>query len=221
MRFLTKFRYLCVTTAKIKLFAMKRALLLLIFFSVTLSTLCEAAPQKRARRPRGRDYRFQTWSLDERGDSIPHIYSYPIYVYSKGIDTRKWRRLVAAVKAVYPVAQLAREKMAEMEAELAQLPTKKAQKEYIKGIYDEIKAEYTPILKKMTRTQGRVLLKLIDRETDHTAYEILREFRGSFIAGFWQTIGKVFGHDLKDDYDKTGEDRMIEQIVVYYEAGLI
>lgn len=201
---------------------MKRTLRLLLFLIVALVTLSEAAAQTRIyRSKRNRGYWFQNWQIDERGDSIPHIYALPVYIYSKGIDTRKWRRLIAAVKTVYPLAQTAREKMQDMEDELSRLKTKQEQKEYIKGIYNEIKAEYTPVLKRMTRTQGRVLLKLIDRETEYTAYEILKEFRGGFVAGFWQTVGKVFGHDLKDDYDKDGEDRMIEQIVIYYEAGLI
>ena len=108
-----------------------------------------------------------------------------------------------------------------MEEELCRLPTKKAQKEYIKQIYHEIKDEYTPVLKHMTRTQGRVLLKLIDRETEYTAYEVLKEFRGGFVAGFWQGVSKIFGQNLKSEYDREGEDRMIEQIVIYYEAGLL
>ena len=119
------------------------------------------------------------------------------------------------------IAQIAKAKMATMEEELCRLPTKKAQKEYIKQIYHEIKDEYTPVLKHMTRTQGRVLLKLIDRETEYTAYEVLKEFRGGFVAGFWQGVSKIFGQNLKSEYDKEGEDRMIEQIVIYYEAGLL
>ena len=129
--------------------------------------------------------------------------------------------MVDAVKKVYPIAQIAKAKMATMEEELCRLPTKKAQKEYIKQIYHEIKDEYTPVLKHMTRTQGRVLLKLIDRETEYTAYEVLKEFRGGFVAGFWQGVSKIFGQNLKSEYDREGEDRMIEQIVIYYEAGLL
>ncbi len=200
---------------------MKRMLSYTLFLLFALLTIGEVSGQRRPKRSRDRGYWHQEWGIDERGDSIPHIYVKPVYVYAQGIDTRKWRKLVAAVKAVYPIAQLAREKMQEMEDELSRLETKREQKEYIAGLYEEIKAEYTPILKKMTRTQGRVLLKLIDRETEYTAYEILKEFRGGFVASFWQTVGKLFGHDLKDDYDKMGEDRMIEQIVVYYEAGLL
>jgi len=101
------------------------------------------------------------------------------------------------------------------------LPTKKAQKEYIRQVYHQIKDEYTPVLKHMTRTQGKVLLKLIDRETEYTAYEVLKEFRGGFVAGFWQGVSRIFGQNLKSQYDKDNEDKMIEQIVIYYEAGLL
>ena len=90
----------------------------------------------------------------------------------------------------------------------------------LKGIAAAIKKEYTPVLKHMTRTQGRVLLKLIDRETKYTAYEILREFRGGFVAGFWQSVSRIFGQNLKSEYDREGDDKVLEQIVLYYEAGL-
>lgn len=192
---------------------MKKRLLILL----TLLLAVEYAP---AQRP-DRGYWHKEWGRDENGDSIAVVHMLPIYVFNRGIDRRRWYKLVQAVKKVYPVAQTARRRMAEMEDELRRLPTKKAQKAYIKTVYDQIKKEYTPVLKHMTRTQGRVLLKLIDRETDYTAYEILREFRGGFVAGFWQTVSRIFGQDLKSEYNKDGEDRMIEQIVLYYEAGLL
>ena len=168
----------------------------------------------------GRGFWHQEWTT-EKGDSIPLVHILPVYVFSRPVDLRRYRRLVDAVKKVYPIAKTARAKMAAMEAELSRLPTKKAQKEYIRQVYHQIKDEYTPVLKHMTRTQGRVLLKLIDRETEYTAYEVLREFRGGFVAGFWQGVSKIFGQNLKSEYDKEGEDQMIEQIVIYYEAGLI
>lgn len=171
-----------------------------------------------AQAQQGHGYWHQEWTV-EKGDSIPMIHSLPVYVFSRPVDLRRYRRLVDAVKKVYPIAQIAKARMAEMEEELCRLPTKKAQKAYIKQVYDEIKEEYTPVLKHMTRTQGRVLLKLIDRETEYTAYEVLKEFRGGFVAGFWQGVSRIFGQNLKSEYDKEGEDRMIEQIVVYYEAG--
>lgn len=191
---------------------MKKWLILLaVLFTAALS---EAQAQG------GRGFWHQEWAV-EKGDSIPLVHVLPVYVFSRPVDLRRYRRLVDAVKKVYPIAKIARAKMATMEEELTRLPTKKAQKEYIKQVYHEIKDEYTPVLKRMTRTQGRVLLKLIDRETEYTAYEVLKEFRGGFVAGFWQGISKIFGQDLKSQYDKDGEDKMIEQIVIYYEAGLL
>lgn len=168
----------------------------------------------------GRGFWHQEWAV-EKGDSVPLVHILPVYVFSRPVDLRRYRKLVDAVKKVYPVAKVAKARMAEMEAELTRLPTKKAQREYIKQVYHQIKDEYTPVLKHMTRTQGRVLLKLIDRETEYTAYEVLKEFRGGFVAGFWQGVSRIFGQNLKSEYDKDNEDRMIEQIVIYYEAGLL
>ena len=168
----------------------------------------------------GRGFLRQEWIV-ERGDSIPLVHILPVCVFDRLADLRRYQKLVRTVKRVYPVARAARAKMAEMEDELLRLPDRKAQKAYIREVYRQIKEEYTPVAKHMTRTEGRVLLKLIDRETDYTAYEVLREFRGGFVAGFWQGVSRIFGQNLKSEYDKEGEDRIIEQIVVYYEAGLL
>lgn len=189
-----------------------------VAYCLLLMLALVALPEARAQG--GRGYWHQEWAV-EKGDSIPLVHVLPVYVFSRPVDMRRYRRLVDAVKKVYPIAKIAKAKMAHMEEELCRLPTKKAQKAYIKGIYHEIKDEYTPVLKRMTRTQGKVLLKLIDRETEYTAYEVLREFRGGFVAGFWQGISKIFGQNLKSEYDGDGEDKIIEQIIIYYEAGLL
>ena len=190
---------------------MKKWLLLLI-------TLAAALPGAQAQG--GRGFWHQEWCV-EKGDSVPLVHILPVYVFSRPVDLRRYRKLVDAVKKVYPIARIATAKMAAMEEELCRLPTKKAQKAYIRQVYNQIKEEYTPVLKHMTRTQGKVLLKLIDRETEYTAYEVLKEFRGGFVAGFWQGVSRIFGQNLKSEYDKQNEDRMIEQIVIYYEAGLL
>ena len=190
---------------------MKKWLLLLI-------TLAAALPGAQAQG--GRGFWHQEWCV-EKGDSVPLVHILPVYVFSRPVDLRRYRKLVDAVKKVYPIARIAKAKMAAMEEELCRLPPKKAQKAYIRQVYNQIKEEYTPVLKHMTRTQGKVLLKLIDRETEYTAYEVLKEFRGGFVAGFWQGVSRIFGQNLKSEYDKQNEDRMIEQIVIYYEAGLL
>lgn len=176
------------------------------------------AQQRVAKRPRGA--RRSGWAI-MGSDSTLQVDILPVYVFNRPADLRKYRRLVDAVKKVYPLAQIAKGKLYEMEQQLLTIRGKKRQRAYIKHCYNQILEEYTPVAKRMTRTQGRVLVKLIDRETEYTAYEVIREFRGGFVASFWQGVGKLFGHDLKSQYNKEDEDRVLEQIVLYYEAGLL
>ncbi|MBR4053163.1 MAG: DUF4294 domain-containing protein [Alistipes sp.] len=179
----------------------------------------DAMAQRRSTPSPTRGVRRSGWAVMGQ-DSTLQVDILPVYVFNKKADLRRYRRLVDAVKKVYPLAQIAKQKMHDMEGELLTL-SKKEQRKYIKQCYKQILDEYTPIAKRMTRTQGRVLVKLIDRETDYTAYEVIREFRGGFVASFWQGIGRIFGHNLKSEYDKENEDRVLEQIVLYYEAGLL
>lgn len=195
------------------------ASLILLFFYLGVSIFSTSARVSRSQM-RTKGYWHQEW-VEEDGEKIAMIHVLPVRCFARGLDARRYWRLVQAVKKVYPVAKLAREKMSDMEGELAKLETKKEQKAYIKDIYNELLEEYTPVLKKMTRTQGRVLVRLIDRETEYTAYEVLHEFRGAFVATFWQGIGRLFGQDLKSEYGSSKEDQIIEQIIIYYEAGLI
>lgn len=179
----------------------------------------DAMAQRRSTPSPTRGVRRSGWAVMGQ-DSTLQVDILPVYVFNKKADLRRYRRLVDAVKKVYPLAQIAKQKMHDMEGELLTL-SKKEQRKYIKQCYKQILDEYTPVAKRMTRTQGRVLVKLIDRETDYTAYEVIREFRGGFVASFWQGIGRIFGHNLKSEYDKENEDRVLEQIVLYYEAGLL
>ncbi|MDO4758387.1 MAG: DUF4294 domain-containing protein [Rikenellaceae bacterium] len=192
-----------------------------IFILATMvAFLGEAAAQQSAPQRRPRGVKRSGWAIMGE-DSTLQVDMFPVYVFERPADLRRYRRLVDAVRKVYPLAQIAKHKMYEMEEQLLTIQSKKRQRAYIKHCYKQILDEYTPVAKRMTRTQGRVLVKLIDRETEYTAYEVIREFRGGFVAGFWQGVGKLFGHDLKSQYDKEDEDRVLEQIVLYYEAGLL
>jgi hypothetical protein len=106
-------------------------------------------------------------------------------------------------------------------ARLASLKTEKEQRQYIKQVEQEIVDEYEDDLKKLTITQGRILLKLIDRETGETSYELLKELKGSFNAFFWQTLARIFGHNLKSEFDPEGEDKLLDEIMSLIEAGAI
>jgi len=104
---------------------------------------------------------------------------------------------------------------------LDSLKTNRAQREYLKQVEKDILAQYEEELKNLTITQGRILIKLIDRETRNTSYEVVKELRGSFQAAFWQTVARLFGSNLKVQYDPQGEDRMIEEIMGMIEKGVL
>ena len=169
---------------------------------------------------RERSYWYQEWVI-ENGDSVAVFHLTPVRKYARKPDMRRYARLVRAVKRVYPIAEEARVLMRTMESELLALPNKKQQKMYIKGIEKRLVREYTPVLKKMTIYDGSVLLKLIDRQVDDTAFDIIKEFRGGFEAGLWQALAKMFGNNLKTDYDPDNDDMLLEQIVNLYEKGLL
>ncbi len=192
---------------------MKQRLLLLIVLLFYL--LPGASAQKH-----GKGYYNQRIEI-QGGDTIPVIDMWPVYVFKRPADMRRYARLIYNVKKVYPIAIAAREKLRETEEHLLSLKSKRAQQEYIKQVEKELKAEYTPVLKRMTFSQGKILIKLIDRETDRTSYELVKQLRGNFSAFFWQGVARIFGANLKDHYDKEGEDKIIEQIILLYEAGLI
>jgi hypothetical protein len=160
-------------------------------------------------------------SIDENGDLLVHITLHEVRIYYRMRDIREYERLVRAVKKVYPLAIEASKRMENLDAELAKYDRRKDQKAYTKAIEEALKEEITPMLWKMTRYEGKVLLKLIDRETNHTVFNIIKDFRSGFTAGFYQMLAKLFGNNLKLQYDPTGEDAMLEEIVKYYKAGLL
>jgi hypothetical protein len=134
-------------------------------------------------------------------------------------DMRQYRKLVYNVKKVYPYAKLAGEKFAEVNEHMESLKSRKEQREYIKQVEKDILQQYEEDLKDLTITQGRILIKLIDRETSETSYEVVKDLRGSFQAALWQTVARIFGSNLKTEFDAAGEDRTIDEIMIMIERG--
>lgn len=159
-------------------------------------------------------------------DTMPHINIDEIYIY-KNLKYEKWwtrwkyKRLIHNVKVVYPYAKFVRYKFAEMEKEYRSLKTEKEKRQYMNKLEKELLRGFEDDLKSLTITQGRILIKLIDRETGHTSYEILKDYKGSVSAFFWQTLAKLFGSDLKSGYDAMGDDRTIEEIIFLIEMGVL
>jgi hypothetical protein len=136
-------------------------------------------------------------------------------------DMRNYERMVRAVKKVYPLALEAARRMENLDEQLAAMDRRRDRKAYTEAIEDALKEEISPMLWKMTRYEGKILLKLIDRETNHTVFNIIKDFRSGFTAGFYQMLAKMFGNNLKLEYDPDGEDEMLEYIVKCYKAGLL
>lgn len=134
---------------------------------------------------------------------------------------RKNNRLVYNVKKAYPYAKLAGIKLNEYEVLLKNASSDAERKKLMKQAESELKEEFEDDLKKLTFKQGLILIKLVDRETGNSSYVLIQELRGKFTAFFWQTFARLFGFNLKVEYDPEGEDREIEEIVVMIEKGEI
>lgn len=164
----------------------------------------------------------------ENGDTIPMVVLSPFRVAAlrpyndKKLD-KKFRRLRRYVTAMYPFAQKAAEKMEEYNDTLMEIDSKRKQKEYLKYAEKELKEEFEDDIRDMSMSEGRVLLKLIDRETGDTSYELVKSLKGSFSAFLWQSVARVFGSNLKSEFDpkENKEDEMIERICQMIEEGQI
>jgi hypothetical protein len=129
----------------------------------------------------------------------------------------EWTRLRNAVYVTYPYARRAGIIINDINSKLSNIPTKDKRKEYIKTREKELKKEFTEPLSDLSVYQGKVLMKLINRQTGNNCYELISEYKGSFTARFYQTIAFVFGSSLKQPYDASGDDRQIETIVMEVE----
>lgn len=150
----------------------------------------------------------------------------PIWVFPRGRgfkgggDWRKDYRLVYNFNKVYPYALVGRKLMAQVDSTIAADATKKSQRtQYIKSVERELLDLFSKDIKKMTITQGMVLMRLVDRECGLSPYDIIKEYEGGFAANFWQVIAKLFSHDLKTRYEPQGRDRRIEELVQIWDSG--
>lgn len=134
---------------------------------------------------------------------------------------RYYGRLTRDVKKTLPYAKLAGVLLVQVNDSLQHIENKKEQNAYLKTVEKELLAEYEPALRKMTIRQGRLLIKLVDRECQITSYEVVRIYRGGFSAFFWQGVARIFSNDLKSVYDPYGEDALVEEVVLLVEAGVI
>lgn len=168
----------------------------------------------------------QMGTVQYKGKTIPHIImpalpKYAPLTFKNDRERAEYNRLVYNVKKVLPWAKLAKLTIIETVEVLDQLPDKRSRDAHIKEVERGLKAQYGPALKKLTRSQGRLLIKLVNRECNQTGYAIAKAFIGPFKANLYQGIAVLFGNSLNKKYDPDGDDRYTERVVRVVEAGLI
>lgn len=160
----------------------------------------------------------------EGADTIP-MYTLPEVTVEARLTGRAKRqaeradKLTRNVQKVFPYAVTTAKLLDQYDHDLTTIEREHDKELYLKLAEAELRAEFEEELKNMTISQGRLLIKLIDRETGHTSYELVKQLRGSFNAWVWQGVAKLFGNDLKDDYDPAGDDALVESIVKRVENG--
>ncbi len=198
------------------LFRYSNFLIVLLFFVATSSVAQTEDP----------DQRRALGVLITEDDTLPQV-DLPVVVITDFHPERseeyqrKWDLLMKRVVKVYPYAKVAGELMRAYDRQLSELTTKKDRKAYLNMAEEELKREFEGEIRDMTVREGYILIKLIDRETGDTSYELIKQLKGGFTAFMWQTVARIFGSNLKENYDSEGEDQMIEEIVAMIEAGEI
>lgn len=147
----------------------------------------------------------------------------PKYQYQSAADKYKfYQKNYKAIRnflVAYPYALRTRKLIDSLNIQLAKTPSKAEQKKMINETEKQLFSQYEAAIRKMTTTQGRILLKMIARETNKSGYQLIKEFKGGFSATFWYAVGKLFSTDLKTEYHKENEDSIYEEIIERYDAG--
>jgi len=157
------------------------------------------------------------------GDTFPvvdleSVNVYTFYQFKTTKQREKWTRTKYNVKVVYPYAIIAAAKLREYDVALSKIEDKSMRKAFIKVCEKDLRIEFEEELKGLTVSQGKILMKLIDREAGKTTYEVVKQMRGNFQATMWQAIATIFGHNMKSEYDANAEDVLIERAVRLVEA---
>ena len=160
------------------------------------------------------------------GDTLPHIVLQevtivPPWEFKNRREYLRYTRLVHNIKVALPYARIASAKLKDINSELGKIKGDKARRKYLREAEKQLFAEFEAPLRKLTFSQGKILIKLIDRETGDTSYDLIRLYKGKVSAFFWQSLARIFGANLKDDYEPERDDKMIEYIIIMIDNGMI
>jgi hypothetical protein len=196
---------------------MKRSLIPILFLLIPLSL----AGQARAGWDTVNIMRIRVMGSDTLlVSSIPEIIIYGSRPEPEW-ESWRYRRLIRNVKASLPYARIAGEQLKDLDQRLASMQNERQKKQFVDETEDKLRTQFEDQLKALTVTQGRILIKLVYRETGSTTYDCIQDVKGNFSAGFWQAVARLFGSSLKSVYDPVNneEDRNIEMIISMIDQG--
>ena len=196
---------------------MKRILVFILFFSFIV---IENSAQEQTNTIKG----YMVPARVYEGDTIaslrmPTLYVFKPLIFKDKKQQQAYNRMVRNVKRTLPIAKEVNRAIIETYEYLQTLPDEKARQKHLSQVEKGVKEQYTPRLKKLSFSQGKLLIKLIYRETNSSSFELVKAFLGPFKAGFYQAFASIFGASLKKEYHPEGEDAIIEQIVLLVESG--
>ena len=205
-----------------------RLLKAFVVLAIAFLALAPAARAQGEEEPKLKIKAYKGWykMVDEFGDTVRMIEIREVVVYppmkfkNKKQEEYYWRT-VRDVRKTLPYAKAASQALLETYEYIQTIPDKKERERHLQAMEKDIVAQYKPAIMKMTKNQGKVLLKLINRETDQSSFNIVKAFLGSFRAGFWQTFGRFFGMNMKAGFhpEKNEDDAMIDRIATLIEQG--
>lgn len=185
------------------------------------NTVCRAQQQSA---PGTRKNIYLTPMCVYEGDTIPYIKLTTVYIFKplkfkNKREMAKYYKLIRDVKKVLPISKEINRAIIETYEYMMTLPNEKARQKHMKAVEKSLKEQYTPRMKKLSFAQGKLLIKLVDRQTHSTGYELVKAFMGPFKAGFYQTFAALFGASLKKQYDPMGDDALTERVILMVENG--
>lgn len=195
-------------------------LLIISLFALTGISLCQAQEENQP------DKSYLVPATIYQGDTIPwvklpQVYIFKPLVFKNKRQQKEYDKLVRNVKKTLPISKEIYKVIIETYEYLQTLPDEKAKERHIKNVEKGLKEQYTPQMKKLTFSQGKMLIKLIDRQCHQSSYELVKAFIGPFRAGIYQTFASLFGASLKKEYDPQGDDQLTERVILLIESRQI
>lgn len=203
---------------------MKKTLGIFILFIAVLAMSGGLCPVSSAQNAGQKQY-IMAYYVDSAGDTILYDECPPVWVFPKGTrrDKKDWRnyyKLVYNFNKVYPYAIMVSHVLEHVDSTIEANNFRKIEEDrYINGWQREVLKQFEPVVRKMTISQGQLLMRLVDRETSRTSYKIVKDYKSGVAAGFWQGIARLFGQNLKSAYDPKGQDARTEELVQAWEKG--